>query len=103
MAKTVLDGTAALRQIVAPLLKDSTGDEEFPAYSGYGSGRGVDLSFALQGTAMKARLAVIPLAQGFVSFALTCAAGDAASARRPTRRGGYHAGAQAMGPRLQAP
>ena len=79
-AATVLSSATALRQTVAPLLPAATVNGEFPAYSGYGAGRGVDLSFAVQGHSMQARLVVIPLTQGFVSFVLACPSEESATA-----------------------
>jgi hypothetical protein len=48
-AAPVLASAAALRVAVAPFLQDGKLLEEFPAHSAYGSGRGADFSFLLQG------------------------------------------------------
>ena len=73
-AASVLASAAALRQAVVPFLHDATVLEEFPAHTGYGSGRGLDLSFTLQGNPLRARVVVIPLARGYASFHLSCSA-----------------------------
>lgn len=72
----VLATTETLRQAIVPFLADATVLEEFPAYSGDSRGKGVDLSFTLQGSDMRSRAAVIPTAHGYVSFVLTCGKDD---------------------------
>ncbi len=73
-AAPVLASAAALRQAVVPFLHEATVLEEFPAHTGCGTGRGLDLSFTLQGNPLRARVVVIPLARGYASFHLSCSA-----------------------------
>jgi hypothetical protein len=73
-ASPLLASTAALRQAVVPFLNDATVLEEFPAHTGCGAGRGLDLSFTLQGNPLRARVVVIPLTRGYASFHLSCSA-----------------------------
>ena len=56
--------------------------EEFPAYSGYGPGRGADFSFVLRGSSMKSRVVLIPLLHGSASFISTCTDDDWTSAQQ---------------------
>ena len=76
-AAPLLASAAVLRQTVAPFLQEAVLLEEFPAYTGYGPGRGADFAFLLQGHSLRTRLVVIPLARGFVSFQMACPAADA--------------------------
>jgi len=73
-AQPVLASTATMRQAVVPFLQEATLLEEFAAHSGYGPGRGMDLSFTLQGHRLRSRVVVIPLARGFVNFYVACSA-----------------------------
>jgi len=77
-----LEITNTLWRSVAPFLKDATALAEFPAYTGYGPGQCADFSFLLQGLGMRTRIVVVPLAQGYVSFVLSCSVENWSSAQQ---------------------
>ncbi|HTD65003.1 MAG TPA: hypothetical protein VK846_00535 [Candidatus Limnocylindria bacterium] len=71
-ASGVLATADSLRGNLGPDLAGAEIVAEFPAYAGAAAGKGVELSFVLQGRAMRAHAAAVPLARGHVSFVLTC-------------------------------
>ena len=68
----ILASTEQLRRTTAPDLSSGVVVEEFPAFSGDRQGKGMDISFAVQGRAMRCRAAVVPVEGGYVSFVLRC-------------------------------
>jgi hypothetical protein len=73
-ADRTLSSAEALRENVVPHLADATASEMFSAQAGDRAGKGVDLSFSLQGHALRCRAAAVPLRSGCVHFVLMCAA-----------------------------
>jgi len=77
-ARQVLATTDRMRELAVPHLSGATVLEDFPN-SGSG-GRSLVLAYLLHGRPMRARVAVLPLDRGCVTFVVACGADDFANA-----------------------
>lgn len=75
-ASEALATAETLKKSTVPHLGEARVLEEFPAYAGDKTGKGIDLSHTLHGHAMRVRAAVIGLGHGYASFVLNCGVND---------------------------
>lgn len=81
-SRTILASREALQHHSAPTGVRTEVRDEFPAYSGTTTGKGIELTFNLHGHPMWRRAAVIPFSGGFVSFIATAPANESKAAQQ---------------------
>ncbi len=77
----VLSSADAVRQFAAPQLPPCRLVEEFAANAGGYSGKGLELGYTVLARTSRSLVAVVPRAQGCVSFVLTCSDDELARGR----------------------
>jgi hypothetical protein len=81
-APPVLASADTLRAQAFPQPSDAAVREEFAAYSGAGAGKGLELAYLVHGQPTRSRVAVIPIRQGCVSFAVIAPASESKVAQQ---------------------